>query len=432
MRFFFPCCLALFMFCKAQAQEVLSLQNAISEALEHNYGIQVAQKQVEAAENQIYKGNAGMTPTLSWNSSVGGNLNQVNQVFLDGRKINRLGYSTSPSTNLQLTWTLYDGQRMQVLYSKLEVQGQQSLLQKKLEVQNTVANLMQVYFEILRQKKAVEYLETIISYYEERLKITEERWQIGRGSKLDYLQSKTDFTTQQVDLVNAKNNLKTAKVQLNNLLGAPANREFVADEQLNESNQYVLEELLNDAKVYNRELLVLNKSIEMNLLNEKEAQSYLKPRISLNSGFGYSFNKSNAGFLALNQSFGLNAGLTASWTIFNGHKTQRDIQLAKINSEIAETQKESLLNQIQADLTSAFYQYESDREMLDLEQANKTVAEENLTISLEKFKLGSSTILELNDAQQRFDLSLNRLVNAQFNKRISELELLRLSGTLLE
>jgi len=69
--------------------------------------------------------------------------------------------------------------------------------------------------------------------------------------------------------------------------------------------------------------------------------------------------------------------------------------------------------------------------LLSFEELNRTIAEENLSISLQKFRLGGSSILELNEAQRVYDTALNRLVNAQYNIKISELELLRLSGTLI-
>jgi outer membrane protein len=416
----------------AMAQKIISLPDAISEALEGNYGIQIAQEQVNAAENQIYKGNAGMAPIINWNTGLNGNLSQVNQIFLDDRKINKLGNSFSPSTNLGLNWTLYDGRRMQVRYERLKSVGQQSQLQKKLVIQNAISNVMETYYQILRQKKSVEYLTTIIGYYNERLKITEERWKIGRGSKLDYLQSKADLNTQQSNLVNAENEFKNAKIRLNNILGASADRNFETSELNLETGIYSLTDLLIKAKALNSEVILLNKAMELSLLDQQEMASFKLPRIAMNSSFGYSLSKNNAGFLAINQSLGLNAGLTATWNVFNGHGTQRDIQLAQINTNIITKRKESLLNQIEADISAAYFQFQTDKKLLNLENENRDVAEENLTISLEKFKLGASTILELNDAQRRFDDSLNRLVNAQYNERISELELLRLSGALVE
>jgi outer membrane protein len=395
----------------AMAQEIISLPDAISEALEGNYGIQIAQEQVNAAENQIYKGNAGMTPIINWNTGLNGNLSQVNQIFLDDRKINKLGNSFSPTTNLGLNWTLYDGRRMQVRYERLKSVGQQSQLQKKLVIQNAISNVMETYYQILRQKKSVEYLTTIIGYY---------------------LQSKADLNTQQSSLVNAENEFKNAKIRLNNILGASADRNFITSELNLQTGIYSLADLLLKAQTLNSEVILLNKAMELSLLDQQEMASFKLPRIAMNSSFGYSLSKNNAGFLALNQSLGLNAGLTATWNIFNGHGTQRDIQLAQINTDIITKRKESLLNQIEADISAAYFQFQTDKKLLNLENENRDVAEENLTISLEKFKLGASTILELNDAQRRFDDSLNRLVNAQYNERISELELLRLSGALVE
>lgn len=263
----------------AWSQEVISLQDAISEALEHNYGIQIAQQQVEAAQNQIYKGNAGMLPNITWNTNVTGNLSQVNQVFLDDRKINRLGQSFSPNTNLGLNWTLYDGRRMQIQYERLNSQGQQSQLEKKLVIQNAIGNVMQTYYQILRQKKSVEYLTTIIGYYNERLKITEERWQIGRGSKLDYLQSKADLNTQMSSLVNAENELKNAVVRLNSILGSPADRTYTISEINVLTGEYQLTDLLAAAKSSNRDVILLNKEIELSILNQQEMESFRKTRI---------------------------------------------------------------------------------------------------------------------------------------------------------
>ncbi|HMS68514.1 MAG TPA: TolC family protein, partial [Saprospiraceae bacterium] len=64
---------------------------------------------------------------------------------------------------------------------------------------------------------------------------------------------------------------------------------------------------------------------------------------------------------------------------------------------------------------------------LEVEETNKTIAEENLQISLEKFRLGGSTILDLNEAQQRYDAALNRYVDAYYDVRFAELEIERIS-----
>lgn len=414
------------------AQTVLKLEEAQSIALEKNWGIKISEKQIEAVDNQIYKGNAGMTPTVDWNASFFSIFNQVNQRFFDGREINRFGRSITPLTNLSLSWVLYDGRRMNAIMERLKSTGQQSRIQNQLIIQNTLSNVMQAYYDIQRLQQSKEYLKIIIKYYEERLKITEERWQIGRGSKLDYLQSKTDLSTQLSDLTNSENQLKTSKIRLNGILGQDPNIDFQVTNDTNLNVLYDLQELIKETKTKNQEFLFLKKSEEINLLNQKEAQSFLMPRVTLNSSFGYSFNSNNAGLISLNQSVGLNTGVTATWRIFDGHFIKKNIQLTKINGEILKLQKDDLINRIENELNTSYYQYETDKLLQKLELENKALAVENLEISLEKFKFGASTILELNDAQTRFNTAMSRLVNAQFNVKISELELLRISGQLVK
>ncbi len=415
-----------------KAQTVLKLEEAQSIALEKNWGIKISEKQIEAVDNQIYKGNAGMTPVVDWNASFFSIFNQVNQRFFDGREINRFGRSITPLTNVNLSWVLYDGRRMNAIMERLKSTGQQSRIQNQLIIQNTLSNVMQAYYDIQRLQQSKEYLKIIIKYYEERLKITEERWQIGRGSKLDYLQSKTDLSTQLADLTNSENQLKTSKIRLNGILGQDPNIDFQVTNDSNIDVKYDLQELLKETKTKNQEFLFLKKSEEINLLNQKEAQSFLMPRVTLNSSFGYSFNSNNAGLISLNQSVGLNTGVTATWRIFDGHFIKKNIQLTKINGEILKLQKDDLINRIENELNTSYYQYETDKLLLKLELENKSLAVENLEISLQKFKLGASTILELNDAQTRFNTAMSRLVNAQFNVKLSELELLRISGQLVK
>jgi outer membrane protein len=373
-----------------------------------------------------------MLPIIDYNLNVGTNGNYVNQRFFDGRTINQFGRSFSPNTNVSLFWTLYDGRLMQTRFETLKSQGQRQLAQQQLTVQNTLVNVMQTYYELLLQNQSLKYLNTIIKFYNERLNITKQRWEFGRGSKLDYLQSQSDLTTQRSTFTLTENALKAAKIQLNTLLSREPDTEFDVETQDTPALQYNLYDLLNEAKNNNRELLLLQKELEIAKLNQQAAESLLKPRIDLNSSFGYSFASNNAGFIVSNQNTGLNVGLTARWNIFNGQQTRRSIDVAKMNINIVELQQENLFQQVTADVVSAYNQYVTDEKIEEIEEANQKVTEENLNISLEKFKLGGSTILELIEAQRSYDISLNRLVNARFNRQISEVDLLRLSGQLVK
>lgn len=424
--------LLLFIAQTSIAQETLTLENAVSIALEKNYDVKVAEIQQKVAETQVFKGNAGMLPRVDFNANGGTALNEVKQVALNGTETNRFGTSLSPSANVAFAWTLYDGKRMFAVYDRLKSQSQLSQIQTRIAMETTMANVMAAYYEIMRQKQTVKFLETIIKYYEERLSITDQRWQFGKGSKLDFLQSKTDLGTQVTLLIQSKTDLRNAKVALNNLLARDPNQDYDVQDVVELSFDPTQEELKNRARTANKNLQALRKATDITLIQQREAKSLQLPRVTLNSTLGYSLSKASAGFFLINQNYGLNTGIGLTWNIFNGQITRRQIQTAKLNTEIAKTQEQSWIVQMENDLVRAYNQYQTDKEILKLEEEYNQVADENMKISLEKFKLGGSTILEINEAQRSLNTSLNRLINARFNIKISELQLLRLSGELVK
>lgn len=428
---FYTFLILLLPFLSKSQQEVLMIEDAIGIALENNYGIQVTRLEQKAAVMQVYKSNAGMGPFVNWDASLNVSGSRVNQQFLDGRVNNRFGRAIAPNTGITVGMTVFDGGRMQAIYDRLGLLGQFSELQAKVIVQNTIVNVMQAYYDVILQKEILENLDIIIEYYQERLQITEQRWNVGRGSKLDYLQSGTELNTQRSEKVRVTNNLKNAKVRLNGILNRDLQTDFDIFESEEERMTENLAGLIDMAKSKNREVILMQKSLDISRKQEEEWEATLKPQVDISAGFGYAYSNTNAGFLTSNQSFAIPLGVSARWTIYDGNHRKNQIAIARVNSDMIELQQQDLEVQIITDLTLSYNQYTSDKELLALEEENKTIAEENLFIALEKFRLGASSILELNEAQRAYNVSLNRLVNAQFSIKLSELELFRLSGALI-
>ncbi len=430
MRLFFVPVISLFL-SFSMGQNALSLEQAIEMALSENYNVDIVELDQRMADQAVYRSNAGFGPVIDWNGNIGGTVNNVNQNFLDGRQVNRFGRSISPNTNINLGMTLYDGGRMQATLKRLQKISESVSVESQLTLQDLVTDVMTTYYNVELQKARVEYLDTIIGYYEDRLQITEERWHVGRGSKIDFLQSSTDLNAQLSERSVAQNLLRNAKVALNNLLNRDLNTAFEVTESGLLNNAYDLNQLIENAQSENRELIMLDRLREISELQVEEITSTEKPTISLRSTLGYSYSNTNAGFLLSNSNASFNTGVSAIWNIFDGHHRKNQTTIARLNTERIDRQHDLLEQQILTDLTQAYNQFTADQELLAFEIANEELAQENLTISIEKFRLGDSSILEVNEAQRTYNIALNRLVNAEFNVKISELELLRLSGALV-
>ncbi len=414
-------------FCSiSYSQGVLTLEEAIQIAKSSNPSISIIQMEEKIAKMQVYKANVGMVPRLDWNANIGSALNYVNQEFISGSTINRLGRSFAPNTNLSTNYMLYDGNSMKTRLDILDQQGQRaSILTKNAEelLTNEVVN---TFYQIARQKEGLKFLNSVTKYYNERLSITDQRWQLGRGSKLDYLQSQNDYNTQLTDIKNAQLQLQNLKVRLNLLLSREPNLDFDIVEPLATVENYDLTEAYKKAERESEELLLIEKDLDINALQVQVVQAQKKPQVNVFGTFGYSFSTSNAGFLLFNQSTGFNVGVAATWNIFDGGQVRNQTNIAKQRSQVLFKQRELVQQRIKSELSLAFNQWQVAKETLQLEETTKSLVEENLQISLEKFRLGSSTILEVNDAQERFDNASNRYINAMYNVKFAALELERL------
>lgn len=396
------------------SQNVLSLADALQLAQSSNLDIQAANLEAQSAAMQVYRANAGLTPRVDLNFNSNGAFNKVNLEFIDGRTLDRYGRSFAPGTNVSLNWTLYDGNRMQNRYEILKKQSEFSGIAAKQTGEEMLRMVTELYYSIARQKYVLDYLKSGVKYYQERLTITEERWKVGRGSKLDFLQSQNDLNSQLAAIQNGELALSNLKVNMNLLLNRNPDIAFETEEIRNDPTEYEIETMVKSATTNSESLQLMEKNLELNQLTIKERQGARLPTIGFTSALGYNFSTTNAGQVLSSQSLGVNGGLSATWNLFDGSHTTKQIEIAKQQSRILETRRDQELARIRSNATLALQQIKAADANLSLEQINKSLAEENLTIALEKFKLGASTILELNDAQQRYDASIQRYIDAVF------------------
>ena len=67
---------------------------------------------------------------------------------------------------------------------------------------------------------------------------------------------------------------------------------------------------------------------------------------------------------------------------------------------------------------------------MKLESVNQAVAKENVDIALEKYKIGSINDIELREIQKKFIEAQYQLLLSEFQAKLAEIELLRISGEL--
>src|SRR5258708_6683096 len=105
--------LALFSISSFAQQRILSLEEAIANALQKNYDIQLAKNDSTVAAIDYSYRNAAFLPRLNGTLGTVWNNNNTKQTLADGTKRQSSGLKSNNITSqLALNWTLFDGLRM--------------------------------------------------------------------------------------------------------------------------------------------------------------------------------------------------------------------------------------------------------------------------------------------------------------------------------
>jgi outer membrane protein len=413
-------------------QDILTPREAVRIALQNNYSIRIARNNLEIAENNSSLGTAGFLPNISADGSYIRSNSSVRQEFFDGTIIDR---DNTDSENLNaavtLNWVIFDGLRMFASLDRFKQLRNMGEIELKNELELSVSDIYSAYYNIVRLQKILKLLEYNISISEERLRIEKDKKEVGSGSGFDLRRAEVDLNEDRVSFLREELRLVQTKLLLLNLLGLESNTEYAVIDTIPLVTEFEYPELseLTDENNSALQLAVLRRNLSE--LDADIARSDLFPNLSLTAGYNFLRSESEAGNLRTNHSNGYSYGVRASWNIFNGFNTRRNIQNAAILIENNNILYEQTASRVRSDLLNFFRVFENSMQQIRLELQNLQSAEENVDIALERLKLGNISPLEFREAQINLLNAQNRLVSSQVDAKIAETELLRLSGMLV-
>lgn len=423
----------LIFYSTAFAQHKLSIQDAVEEALKNNYSISIARDEMTIAQNNLTIGSAGFLPTLNANGSYSRSITNTTQEYLDGRQVDRSGAVTNNlNASLALNWTIFDGLEMFAEFDRLKELKKNGEANFKNSIEQNISAVISVYYNIVLKQQVREVIKKSISLSEERVKIAENKLDVGSGSRFDLRQAKVDLNEDRASYLREELKLIQAKINLNELLGRNVNEDFNVEDTIIIKKDFSFDDLLQTALERNSELLIARQNKTLADVNLRLARSDWFPTFNLTAGYSYTKLEAEAGFLKSNLSNGFNYGVTASWNLFDGLNTSRAIQNADINIEINKTALNQTEENVKANLFASFKSYKNSLILVELEIENLESVKENVDIALERLRLGTLTSLEFRETQKRLLESQSRLLQAQYEAKLTETDLLKISGLLVK
>lgn len=426
-------CLVIFLFCIAtsNAQEVLTIADAVKIALDNNFEIKIASNNSKINETNATIGNAGMLPKVTASVVDNNSIQNTSQIRQDGTSTS-LSNAKNNSLNygVGLDWTIFDGMRMFAQLDQLKELQKLGDAELRRTILVKVGQVNSTYYDLVQQQQQLAALDTTIVISKQRLTLAQNRFAIGKASKLEVLNAQVDLNTDQVSLLRQKELYANAKILLNQILARDSKIDFKVIDQVAVDNTLILDNLLELAKKQNPQLESQIINIRIAELQLKQVKANRYPTVKLNTGYNFAESHSSLGFTSESTARGLNYGFSASLNLFDGFAQHRNEKISKIqidNTKFALEQQNQILS---TQLSTSYQTYLTNLELINLEENNEAIAKQNLEITLDKFRIGTITTLEFRTAQLNYVNAKVRYSNAQFEAKLSEIALKELAGNI--
>ena len=423
------------------AQEVLTKERALEITLENNFGIKIAKNNLAIAENNTSIYNSGKLPTATINSGANYSRNNQSLTFTDrdtgdDSEISGNGVvAKTYNASLALNYTIFDGfgrkynvQQLKQTYNLTELQARET-------IENTYLQLFTTYFQIARLSENTDNLAEALTISKQRLQRAQYQYDYGQSTKLEFLNAQVDVNNDSIALIAAKQQLNNAKRGLNIILGKETNANFLVETEVEYNNMLSFEELKTKTLQNNSLLKQNEQNIAISEFNVKINKASYMPSLNFNASYGYNRTRNenliNPFGAKLITSDGLNAGLNLTWNIFDGGSTKTRVANAKIALDNQQILLEQQKVNIENNLKNTWENYKNQLFILSAQEQNVQSNQNNFDRTQERFKLGQITSVEFRQAQINLINAKTALNNAKFDAKLIELQLLQLSGDIL-
>lgn len=412
-------------------QEVLTVQDAVKTTIENNYQIITAANNLKIDSISVSPGFAGMLPTLTASINDNRSVRNLSQVRLDGTQVEQ---DNARNDNLNygvaMDWTLFDGLRMFANYEQLKETQKLGEAELKQAVLTKVGEVLITYYDLVQQQQQLAALDSTIFISKQRVELAQNRFTIGKASKLEVLNAQVDLNTDQTLMQRQKELYANTKIQLNEQLARDLKIDFEVIPEIFVDESLLLTQLETLVIANNPQLNAEKIGKRISELQLKQIRAARYPEVFATTGYNFGRSETSLGFNVSSRSEGLNYGFGATLNLFDGFNQNRSEKIGKLevqNAEVAiEEQEQALLSM----LGTTYQTYLTNISLIELEGNNEAIAKENLDITVDKYRIGIIPTIEFRTAQLNYINAKVRFSNAKFQAKLSEIILKQLSGNL--
>ncbi len=268
----------------------------------------------------------------------------------------------------------------------------------------------------------VKTARSSVSLKQELLRLADAKYRLGATTEIDVLSTQVQLNNAQTSLLQAVQDSILSRVKLNQVIGVAANSTYPLAEI--EDRTYVIpeiESIVSEAKQHSPQGILANYELERSKNDYRIANAAWYPQVDLSQSFNWSNSADEANkWTTATQNKSQTLGLSVSLPIFTGFQRVATTQTAKIAKKTSVLDHQSKMLQIDESVRDYYYRLVRAKEQITSAQSNVELARRQRELEQERYRVGSSTLLNVQNAQDAELTSQVQLINSRLNERTTK------------
>jgi outer membrane protein TolC len=382
----------------------LALRDAIARGLEYNLGTVGLTEAMRQARGQARVARSSLLPNL--NGSLLEDVQQTNLRAL-GLRFNIpstfFGF-TIPTIvgpynyfdlRATLTQTVADLTALNNYRSAEElVKANQAAMRDARDL--VVLAVGGAYLQVNAAQARLRSTQAQIDTAQALFKQTQERRTVGLAPQIDVNRSRVELQTQQQRLTTLQNDLAKQKINLARLTGLPPNDQYEITDEIpfSPAPNLTLQQALKEAFERRADLESAGAEVRAAEHARKAARAERLPSLAFSADYGA------IGLNPANSHGTFTVVGTLRIPIWEGGRTEGDIQQADAALDQRRAELQDLRGRIEADVRSAFLDLDAAANQVAIARNNQEVVRETLALTRQRFEAGITDVVEVTQAQE--------------------------------
>ena len=420
-------------FCYAQNY---SLEQAVEVALQNKEALKASALELNASKQDIRSSYSGILPSVRITGSTTESTFPEQAIGFNqssGEILNNVSSITSASSSFSIAQNIYDGG---IWWNNIRLAKNNFRITEQFDRQiktNIIRNVHFAYFNYLKAIQLLDVSRSNLMSSQQQLTLVQQQYDLGSAKKTDLLKAEVRFGQARIDVITNDASVKSAYRNLKNAMGLINSDQDFTIEEVEKPLELIpeFETGFELVQKFNPSVKAKQYQIMSAKLNTKLARGSRLPVISLSaSSSGADENLGDA----ISNSYGdkqrTNASLSISIPIYTGNSISSRIQKAKIGVDKQESEYLTQLEDLSVQLEDYLDQLNNYIEVIPINETVLESAEEDLKLSQVRYSQGSTTILEVLNAQVSVVQARSSLVRSKYDAFIQQANLKALLGTL--